>query len=116
MFGPTYPVQIQEYLTKYLLIQCVLESYFCDLDLIFKVTAIHYNLLYITADIHSRSWPTLHLNELSNKEVRELVRAELSSYGHSLSSEQENRLLTHCRSPATCVPLYVVVVANDLAR
>ena len=63
-----------------------------------------------------RSWPTLRLEQLSIKAVKELVRAELSSHGHSLTQKQEKRLLTHCRLPETCSPLYVVTLANDLAR
>ena len=63
-----------------------------------------------------RSWPTLRIEELSNKSVKELLRAELASHGRSLNEEQESRILTHCRSPQTTVPLYVVVLASELAK
>ncbi|ELT90543.1 hypothetical protein CAPTEDRAFT_219276 [Capitella teleta] len=63
-----------------------------------------------------RSWPCLNLTELNTKAVKELSRAEMATLGRSLTEEQEGRILTYCRSPGTCCPLYVVLLANDLAR
>ena len=63
-----------------------------------------------------RSWPSLTMEEMSNRNVRELLRAELSSHGSSLSAEHECRILTHCRTPSTCSPLYVILLVTFLAK
>ncbi|CAH1790232.1 unnamed protein product [Owenia fusiformis] len=62
-----------------------------------------------------RSWPSIHLEPLSNKNVRELLHAELASLETSMNREQESRVLTHCRTAATCSPLYVTLLSSDLA-
>ncbi|KAK2146989.1 hypothetical protein LSH36_575g02042 [Paralvinella palmiformis] len=61
-------------------------------------------------------WPVVHLEELSNKNIKELLHAELASLGKSMSQDEEMRLLTHCRTPATSYPLYVILIATDIAR
>ena len=61
-----------------------------------------------------RSWPTLHVEALSNKNVKELLRAELVTQGASLSGEEETKILTHCRNTATCIPLYVMVLSRHI--
>ena len=33
-----------------------------------------------------------------------------------MSQDEEMRLLTHCRTPATSYPLYVILIATDIAR
>lgn len=63
-----------------------------------------------------RSWPALNVETLFNKDVRDILRAEISASGGSaLSAEQESRVLTHCRTAHTCCPLYVVVLAAHVA-
>ena len=54
--------------------------------------------------------------DFSNKNVKELLRAELALFSRTISSENENRILTFCRTKQTANPLYVVVIASDLAR
>ncbi|XP_033113805.1 nephrocystin-3-like [Anneissia japonica] len=61
-----------------------------------------------------RSWPTLHLEPLTPKHVKELVRAECNIKNFSLSSEQQSRLLSHCRMPSTRLPLYIMVLIDEL--
>lgn len=63
-----------------------------------------------------RSWPSINIEELANKGVKELLRADLARLGQGLAEEQESQILTHCRTTATCLPLYVVVMASELAR
>ena len=63
-----------------------------------------------------RFWPVVHLEELSNKNIKELLHAELASLGKSVRQEDELRILTHCRTPATSYPLYVILIATDIAR
>lgn len=48
--------------------------------------------------------------------MRELLRAELAGAGRALTEQQEARVLTHCRAAPTTVPLYVVVLAAELAK
>ncbi|KAH3749787.1 nephrocystin-3-like [Dreissena polymorpha] len=62
-----------------------------------------------------RSWPNLQVEPLSNKNVKELLRAELVSLGSGLSNEEETKVLTHCRNAATCIPLYVMVLSRHMA-
>lgn len=62
-----------------------------------------------------RSWPTLQVEALSNKNVKELLRAELVTLGASLNNEEETKVLTHCRTNPTCVPLYVMVLSRHVA-
>ncbi|KAK3582860.1 hypothetical protein CHS0354_012470 [Potamilus streckersoni] len=63
-----------------------------------------------------RSWPTLQVEPLSNKNVKELVRAEIATLDASISPEDETKVLTHCRNPMTCNPLYVMVLARHVAE
>ncbi|XP_060562366.1 nephrocystin-3-like [Ruditapes philippinarum] len=62
-----------------------------------------------------RSWPTLQVEPLSNKNVKELLRAELVTLGASLNNEDETKVLTHCRNNPTCIPLYVMVLSRHTA-
>ena len=62
-----------------------------------------------------RSWPTLQVEPLSNKNVKELLRAELVTLGAGLNNEEETKVLTHCRNSATCIPLYVMVLSRHIA-
>ncbi|XP_005107932.1 nephrocystin-3 [Aplysia californica] len=62
-----------------------------------------------------RSWPTLHMEPCSSKHVKELLWAELSSLGASMAPETERRILAQCRTPATCCPLYVSLIARHIA-
>ncbi|XP_074659416.1 nephrocystin-3-like [Tubulanus polymorphus] len=63
-----------------------------------------------------RSWPTLRLQPLGTRSIKELLRIELSSFGLSLNADQESYVLTHCRTSATCNPLYVTVLISDICR
>lgn len=63
-----------------------------------------------------RSWPTLQVEPLSNKNVKELLRAELATLGASLNNEDETKVLTHCRNNPTCIPLYVMVLSRHIAE
>ncbi|KAL4217270.1 Nephrocystin-3 [Mactra antiquata] len=63
-----------------------------------------------------RSWPTLQVEPLSNKNVKELLRAELATFGASMNNEDETKVLTHCRNNATCIPLYVMVLSRHIAN
>ncbi|XP_071103665.1 nephrocystin-3-like [Haliotis cracherodii] len=62
-----------------------------------------------------RSWPTLCVESLTNKNVKELVRAEVATLDAFVSPEFESKILTHCRTPSTCCPLYVMVLARHIA-
>ncbi|XP_064597908.1 LOW QUALITY PROTEIN: nephrocystin-3-like [Liolophura sinensis] len=62
-----------------------------------------------------RSWPTLQLEPLSNKNVKELLRAELAVDDVDLDAEEECKILTHCRTPGTCNPLYVLVLSRAIS-
>lgn len=72
--------------------------------------------LIVQFEFYCSSWPTLRIEELNNKNVKELLRAEMASQGRTLTEQQESRILTHCRSPQTTAPLYVVVLASELAK
>lgn len=61
-----------------------------------------------------RAWPTLHVESLSNKNVKELIHAELATMDAQIGSE-DSLILTHCRTPATCSPLYVMVLARHIS-
>ena len=74
-----------------------------------KYIILQHHVLY-------RSWPTLHVEALSNKNVKELLRAELVTHGASLNAEEETKVLTHCRNTATCIPLYVMVLSRHIAE
>ena len=63
-----------------------------------------------------KSWPTVRLGEFTNKNVKDLLRAELALFALTISPESENRILTYCRTPQTANPLYVVIMASDLAQ
>ena len=56
------------------------------------------------------------MTEFSNKNVKELLRAELALFSRTITSDNENRILTFCRTKHTANPLHVVVIASDLAR
>ena len=58
----------------------------------------------------------MHLGEFTNKNVKELLRAELALFALNISQENENKILTYCRTPQTANPLYVVIIASDLAH
>ncbi|XP_069108020.1 nephrocystin-3-like [Argopecten irradians] len=62
-----------------------------------------------------RSWPTLQVEPLSNKNVKELIHAELAIQNTQISQEEETLILTHCRTAPTCCPLYVMVLARHIA-
>ncbi|XP_041374620.1 nephrocystin-3-like [Gigantopelta aegis] len=62
-----------------------------------------------------RSWPTLNLEALSNKNVKELLHAELATLDATISPDNESKILTHCRNSATCCPLYVMVLSHYVA-
>ncbi|KAK3083411.1 hypothetical protein FSP39_021957 [Pinctada imbricata] len=61
-----------------------------------------------------RSWPTVRVEPLSNKNVKELIHAELATLDADIGSE-DGLILTHCRTPATCSPLYVMVLTRHIA-
>ncbi|XP_071149515.1 nephrocystin-3-like [Mytilus edulis] len=62
-----------------------------------------------------RSWPTVRVEPLSNKNVKELLHAELATLDASISSEEETSILTQCRTPSTCCSLYVMVLARHIS-
>ncbi|KAL5005675.1 hypothetical protein ScPMuIL_016833 [Solemya velum] len=62
-----------------------------------------------------RSWPTLQVEALSNKNVKELLRAELATFNTSIAPEEETKILTHCRTPSTCSPVYVMALVQHIA-
>ncbi|KAM9308213.1 nephrocystin-3 [Gastrophryne carolinensis] len=59
-----------------------------------------------------RLWPTLHLDPLNSKDVKALLNLECSGANIVLTKEQERKLERHCRSAATCNPLYVTLLAR----
>lgn len=63
-----------------------------------------------------RAWPTVHLGEFTNKNVKELLQAELALCGQIVSPDNEHKILTYSRTPQTANPLYVVIIASDLAH
>lgn len=71
-------------------------------------------LYYIFIILVHRSWPTLHLEPLSPRHNKELVHALCLIKNFTLSSEDESRILSHCRMPATRHPLYVTVLIDEL--
>ncbi|KAM3593907.1 uncharacterized protein V6R79_025211 [Siganus canaliculatus] len=59
-----------------------------------------------------RLWPTLHLDPLSPREVRNVVNAECQSMDLKFTKDQEKKLERHCRSASTCNALYVTLLAR----
>ncbi|CAL1539739.1 unnamed protein product [Lymnaea stagnalis] len=53
-----------------------------------------------------RSWPILHMEPCTSKHVKELLQAELSTLGATLHPETERKIISQCRTPSTCCPLY----------
>lgn len=56
------------------------------------------------------------MEQFTNKNVRELLRAEFARNGKQLESALESQLLMHCRSSLVCNPLYVVSLSSVLLR
>ena len=46
--------------------------------------------------------------------MKELIHAELATMDAQIGSE-DSLILTHCRTPATCSPLYVMVLARHIS-
>uniref|UniRef100_A0A3Q3VSZ2 Nephrocystin-3 n=1 Tax=Mola mola TaxID=94237 RepID=A0A3Q3VSZ2_MOLML len=63
-----------------------------------------------------RLWPTLHLDPLSPREVRNVVNAECQSMDLKFTKDQEKKLERHCRSASTCNALYVTLLARMVIR
>ncbi|XP_070569543.1 nephrocystin-3-like [Ptychodera flava] len=61
-----------------------------------------------------RSWPTIHLEPFSSKQVKELIQALCIKHNHRLSSEHESRILAHCRTPSTRNPLYLTILLDEI--
>ncbi|KAM7369842.1 hypothetical protein PAMP_011132 [Pampus punctatissimus] len=59
-----------------------------------------------------RLWPTLHLDPLSPREVKNVVNAECQTMDLKLTKDQEKKLERHCRSASTCNALYVTLLAR----
>ncbi|MEQ2279247.1 Nephrocystin-3 [Ameca splendens] len=63
-----------------------------------------------------RLWPTLHLDPLSPREVKNVVSAECQAADLRLTKDQEKKLERHCRSASTCNALYVTLLARMITR
>ncbi|MEQ2176323.1 hypothetical protein GOODEAATRI_026755 [Goodea atripinnis] len=63
-----------------------------------------------------RLWPTLHLDPLSPREVKNVVSAECQAADLRLTRDQEKKLERHCRSASTCNALYVTLLARMITR
>lgn len=63
-----------------------------------------------------KSWPSLVIEEMNSRSVKDLLCAELSTYGATLSTDQENVILTHCVTPSTRSPLYLVLLTSFISR
>ncbi|GAB1597427.1 nephrocystin-3-like [Argonauta hians] len=61
-----------------------------------------------------RQWATLHLESLSKKNVKELLRAELALFDIRLSPEDETSILEHCQTDDTCAPLFTMVLTRHI--
>ncbi|XP_041923941.1 nephrocystin-3 isoform X5 [Alosa sapidissima] len=61
-----------------------------------------------------RLWPTIHLDPLSSKEMRNMMTVHCMTAGIKLGKEQERKLETHCKSAATCNALYISVLVRLL--
>ncbi|XP_048121940.1 nephrocystin-3 isoform X4 [Alosa alosa] len=61
-----------------------------------------------------RLWPTIHLDPLSSKEMRNMMTMHCMTAGIKLGKEQERKLETHCKSAATCNALYISVLVRLL--
>lgn len=79
-----------------------------------KISQYKLRALSLTFLCLCRAWPTLHVEPLSNKNVKELIHAELATMDAQIGSE-DGLILTHCRTPATCSPLYVMVLTRHIA-
>ncbi len=75
---------------------------------------IHSYIHSFAHSFHFRSWPTLHLEPLSPRHTKELLHALCLAKNFTLSSEDESRILSHCRMPATRHPLYITVLVDEL--
>uniref|UniRef100_A0A2C9LVP2 Nephrocystin-3 n=1 Tax=Biomphalaria glabrata TaxID=6526 RepID=A0A2C9LVP2_BIOGL len=62
-----------------------------------------------------RSWPTLHIEPCTSKHVKELLLAELSSLNASVDPEIERKIISQCRTPSMCCPLFVSLLARHIA-
>lgn len=87
-----------------------------DKNISFRIFAVITLKDICSSHLLFRSWPTITLQPLRSKAVIELVRAELSGYGLMLTPEQESRILNTCRTPATCNPLFVMVLSSQLCK
>ncbi|XP_022107345.1 nephrocystin-3-like [Acanthaster planci] len=63
-----------------------------------------------------RSWPTLHLEALSPRHAKELLHSLNQERNFLLSGEQEAHVVSHCRTPASRLPLYLAVLVDQLAQ
>ncbi|XP_038047138.1 nephrocystin-3-like [Patiria miniata] len=63
-----------------------------------------------------RSWPTLHLEALSPRHAKELLHCLNQERNFPLTSEQEARVVSGCRTPASRLPLYLTVLIDELAQ
>ncbi|XP_076147214.1 nephrocystin-3 isoform X1 [Alosa pseudoharengus] len=61
-----------------------------------------------------RLWPTIHLDPLSSKEMRNMITMHCMTAEIKLGKEQERKLETHCKSAATCNALYISVLVRLL--
>ncbi|XP_014679399.1 PREDICTED: nephrocystin-3-like [Priapulus caudatus] len=61
-----------------------------------------------TCPLAWRAWPSVRLDPLSNRCVREVLRAA-GEAGLSLTMDQEEKILTRCRTTLTCNSLYVTM-------
>ncbi|KAF6019258.1 NPHP3 [Bugula neritina] len=62
-----------------------------------------------------KQWLLLRIEPLASKSVKELLRNELQQKGCYLDSDSEAKILTHCRTPETCSPLFITILASCLA-
>ncbi|XP_071791220.1 nephrocystin-3-like [Asterias amurensis] len=63
-----------------------------------------------------RSWLTLHLEPLGTRHAKELLHSLNQERNFPLTSEQEVLTLSHCRTPATRLPLYLTVLIDELTH
>ncbi|TRY59639.1 hypothetical protein DNTS_022786 [Danionella cerebrum] len=63
-----------------------------------------------------RLWPTLHLEPLNPRELRNVICTECENADIKLSKDQEKSLERHCRSAATCNALYISLLTRIITR
>ncbi|XP_066539574.1 nephrocystin-3 isoform X2 [Hoplias malabaricus] len=63
-----------------------------------------------------RLWPTLHLDPLNHREVKNVINTLCVNTDTKLSKDQEKKLERHCRSASTCNALYVSLMARILTH